>query len=76
MVRLRKIERNDIMISCTAFFEDCASPVDLSFDTKKKEFLPFTFPEGYEWCKSHIAHIKRYLLATPDFPSERNLMWY
>lgn len=79
MIKLQKIVRTNDIITCEAFVEDCAKPLNLVFDVKSGEFKSYTMPKGYEWCKSHIHHAKNYLasiMKKSEIPSERTIMWY
>ena len=79
MLKLTEIKKNDGKISCKMFLEDCKIPVNLELDEKTAEFSEYQFPEGYEWCISHVGHAKKFLLSIinkKDFPAERVIMWY
>ena len=79
MIILTEITRNNGCITCVAYVEDCKQRIDLSFSESKAEFDRFDMPENYEWCKSHIAHAKKYLkslIGNNIAPSEKTIMWY
>lgn len=79
MIRLSEIKKAENKIYCAAYFEDSPQPVSLTYDIDERAFLPFDFPAGYEWCKTHVAHAARHLedLATAAvIPTEKTIMWY
>lgn len=79
LIKLKNIKRNDNLIVCDAFVEDCDKPIHLSLDVNNKEFEKFTFPDKYEWCTSHISKAKWFLLSISnmsEIPREKTIMWY
>lgn len=79
MIKLEKIVKNDNLIVCDAFVEDCDKPIHLSLDVNNKEFEKFSFPKNYEWCTSHISKAKWFLLSLigmSEIPREKIIMWY
>ena len=54
MIKLKQIEKNDNVITCYAYFEDCTKPVKLSLCVDSGKFQNYKLPTGYEWCESHI----------------------
>ncbi len=79
MIKLTGITRSNGRITCAAYVEDSGQGIDLVFDESKAEFEKYDMPEGYEWCKSHIAHAKKYLkslIGKQIESSERTIMWY
>ena len=77
MINLKNIRKVDGNILCDAFPEDCGVPVPLVLNVKNETVSPYTLPDGYEWCMSHIEHAKRFLLSVSDkLPKEFLLMWY
>ena len=79
MVKLKDIERNDESITCVAFVEDCEEPINIEFSTENETIHSSPLPEGYEWCTSHIAHVRRALKRMVDensFVSHTTIMWY
>lgn len=79
MLKLRNIKKNDGTIECDIYPEDSASCGTLSYDFIKKTVTKSSLPEGYEWCKTHIAHAKQALQKMIDeneIPEEKLVMWY
>ena len=79
MIRLTEIARNNGYITCVAYIEDSITGVDLSFDESKEEFGNYNMPEGYEWCVSHINHVKKYfssLIGKRIEVTDKTIMWY
>ena len=78
MIKLTEIVRNNGSITCVAYVEDCKQAIPLSFNESNAEFNTITMPEGYEWCKSHIAHAKKYLkslIGKQIESTERTIVW-
>ena len=79
MVKLREIERNNESIICIAFVEDCEEPINIEFKLKDETIHSSPLPEGYEWCTSHIVHVRRALKHMADenaLVSHTTVMWY
>ena len=79
MIRLTEIQRNNGKIQCEAYVEDCDSAITLSLDEKTAELSEVELPKGYEWCKSHIAHARKFLrtlIGADQIPAQRVIMWY
>ena len=79
MVKLKNIRRNDNIILCEAFVENCTEPIHLSLYENSAELDDYILPIGYEWCISHITHAKKYLrslIGKPIEDSQRTIMWY
>lgn len=79
MIKLTRITKDNGCITCVAYIEDSQTGINLSFDESKKELGEYSMPKGYEWCKSHISHAKKYLnsLTGKNIEvTEKLLMWY
>lgn len=79
MIRLTNIQKNNDYISCLAFVEDSKESFQLIYNIKNEDFDSYLLPKGYEWCKSHIAHAKRFMetiLNKNEYPHEELIMWY
>ena len=79
MIKLENINKNNNLIVCDDFVEDCDKPIRLSLDVNKKEFEKFSFPDNYEWCTAHISKAKMFLLSLVgmgEIPKEKTIMWY
>ena len=78
MIELKNIKKVDSIITCEAFFEACKEPVILRYSIERRDFLPFTFPKGYEYCKTHVAFARRYFRDLGDKEPEKQMtiMWY
>ena len=72
------IRKDNSIIACEAFLEDCEEPVNLRYSIEKGAFLPFQFPKGYEYCKMHIRHARQYFesLGDEEPPEQMTIMWY
>ncbi len=79
MIRLRRIERNDQIITCLAFVEDSEQAVKISYNETTHEFYHEELPSAYGYCTSHIMYAKRYLksLSGKQIKTEsKTIMWY
>lgn len=80
MIRLKNIKKNHNKITCTAFLEDCGTPVCLTFDCVKREFEDYRLPEEFTGRRIYIAMARRYfervLQGTVKMQEEKLIMWY
>ena len=79
MVELKEIVKNNNMIDCDAYVEDCTDAIHLSYSVSEDKFSDYVLPKGYLWCDMHIAHAKRYiesLVGKAKIPSKKLIMWY
>lgn len=78
MVRLKNIKKNNMLIECDIIPEDSKEfgHVTVALDTK--ELKAYSLPNGYEWCRNHIAHVQTALLEMAHdgvIPHEKLVMW-
>jgi len=78
MIRLKNIRKSNSIITCEAFFEGCTEPAVLRYSLEKKDFLPFQFPRGYEYCSTHVGFARDYFNSLGDNEPEKQMtiMWY
>ena len=78
MIRLKNIRKSNSIITCEAFFEGCTEPAVLRYSLEKKDFLPFQFPRGYEYCSTHVGFARDYFnsLGDNEPPKQKTIMWY
>ena len=78
MVKLENIRKNNDVITCVAYLEDCRKPMELRYSSSTDDFDHFEFPEGYDWCEMHIRMIRSFFrtLKGSDYTQERMIMWY
>jgi hypothetical protein len=80
MIRLKNINKTDKTIECDAYLEDCKEEVKLAYDIANDKFNDFIYPEGYEYCTSHIAKAKYFFKKCIEesipLPKEKDIMWY
>ena len=79
MVKLKNIVIEDSVIKCDIYPEDSPQAGNISVDISSKKMVHFELPPGYEWCKNHVNHAKKGLIALigeKDVPREKTVMWY
>lgn len=80
MIKLKNIVIDRDVIKASVVPEDSTKSGFLEIDIKKKEIISYDLPDGYKWCKNHIAHAKKYLLdllSSDDImPKEKLLLWH
>lgn len=79
MIKLTNIQKNNGFISCLVFVEDCEKGFEVMYDVENENFEDYSFPQGYEWCTSHMAHAKRFMKTIQNeiyYPHEKLIMWY
>lgn len=78
MIRLTQIEKSNNLITCKAFLEGSREAIPLTYHIDTQTFDAFSFPEGFEWCRAHIAQAKRFFdqLGDKKPPGEKLIMWY
>ncbi len=78
MVKLRNIKKNNGLIECDIYPEDCKLNGHIVVDITSKELKEFSLPEGYEWCRNHVTHAKSQLVnlvSKNTFLNEYTVMW-
>lgn len=79
MVKLEQIKRDGDYITCTAFLEDCKEPVQLVYSVQNDAVQYEALPSGYEYCVSHIGHIRSALqrmVKEGKIEPQKAIMWY
>ena len=79
MVKLENITRSGNKITCTIFVEDAEQGFYAEYDCESNTMSDVVLPEGYEWCRSHIAQARYFLKSLIDkeaIPSRKTIMWY
>ena len=78
MIKLKNIEKNNHIISCNILPEDSQQEGRLLVDLNSEKEYEYKLPEGYEWCKNHVAHAIKFLLSVSrdkEIPNEKLIMW-
>lgn len=78
MIRLKNIRKQNSIITCDAYIEDCKEPVTFSMNADDPESFSVELPEGYEWCKSHVFCAKRFLASLANaerIPEQKTIAW-
>ena len=80
MVRLENIRINGNIAECDLYPEDSKIPGTLKVNIKTEE-TEYSLPDGYEYCKSHAAHAKWWLIKNTtdpkkELPEKTTIMWY
>lgn len=77
MIRLMQIKKSNNVITCQARLEDSRDAMSLTYHISTRDFDAFLLPEGFEWCRTHIAMARRFFeqLGNADPPKEKVIMW-
>lgn len=78
MVKLKNLEKNDIVGKCDIFPEDSLHAGYITVDLNTGELKDFSLPEGYEWCVKHVHHAAKRLielLRKDTIPEEYLMHW-
>lgn len=76
MIILKNIVTYDEFVKCDIYPEDSQEAGFIEINFQNEEIMNFSLPLGYEWCKSHIQHVKNYILKNKDnLPKEKLLIW-
>ena len=76
MLRMEDITKSNGIIRCLLFLEDSKEGCDLEYDVKTGR-RECELPNGYEYCKTHIAVACSYLKKNQAaLPKSKVLMWY
>ena len=79
MILLKNIRIEGSVIKSDIYPEDCSDAGRIIVDTQTGEIKDYYLPTGYEWCKRHLLHAKRELVAIAksyDIPEKKIIMWY
>lgn len=77
MIRLLNIKVIDDVIKCDYIPEDAEISTPIEYDIKKDNFVKFSIPKGYEYCKGDEYKISRYFRENIDDLHEKaTIMWY
>ena len=80
MIKLKNIKRDNNIITCVAYPEDCevGLKMTINIEDETEEYEPL--PKGYEYCKGNMAmgkwHLLRLLEKGEDLPENATVMWY
>ncbi len=78
MLKLKKITKNNNVISCELFPEDSEKAGFLHYDVKNDKVIEFAMPKGYEWCETYIAQALQFFrnAEKSKLPNEKVLIWF
>lgn len=77
MIRLLNIKRIGNIIKCDYIPESADVITPIEYDIKKDNFVKFSIPKGYEYCKGDEYKISRYFRENIDNLHEKaTIMWY
>lgn len=81
MIELKNIKIDGNIVKCEIYPEDSRISGHIEVDVLQNKIINSALPNGYEWCKNHLEHAKRYIVkyfkdikTTPI--SEKTIMWY
>lgn len=79
MIRLKNIKKNDSIISCVAYPEDCTVGINMIVNISNEELTHDILPKEYDYCKIHMNMAKRKLINMAkknSIETECLVMWY
>ncbi|MBE6764004.1 MAG: hypothetical protein E7553_06630 [Ruminococcaceae bacterium] len=79
MVLLKNIRIEGSVIKSDIYPENSPKAGRVSVELQTGEIIDYYLPVDFEWCKNHLFHAKRELIAiakTKEIPKEKLLMWY
>lgn len=81
MIELKNIKIDGNIVKCEIYPEDSRTSGHIEVDVSEDKIIDFTLPPGYEWCKNHLEHAKRFIVKhfchIRDIPiHDKTLMWY
>lgn len=81
MIELKNIKIDGNTVKCEIYPEDSRESGCIEVDVLENKIVNSALPQGYEWCKNHLEHARRYIVM--NFKnikmlsiSEKTLMWY
>lgn len=76
MIRLLNIKRIGDIIKCDYIPEDAEISTPIEYDIIKDNFVKFSIPKGYEYCKGDEYKISRYFRENiDDLHKNATIMW-
>lgn len=76
MIRLLNIKRIGDIIECDYIPEDAEISTPIEYDIIKDNFVKFSIPKGYEYCKGDEYKISRYFRENiDDLHKNATIMW-
>lgn len=76
MIRLLNIKRIGDIIECDYIPEDADVTTPIEYDIIKDNFVKFSIPKGYEYCKGDEYKISRYFRENIDnLHKNATIMW-
>lgn len=81
MIELKNIKVEGDIVKCEIFPENSEISGKIEVDVSENRIRSFVLPIGYEWCRNHLEHAKRYIVMNfkriKNLPiTEKTLMWY
>lgn len=81
MIELKNIKIDGNIVKCEIFPEDSRNNGNIEVDVSENKIISFVLPTGYEWCKNHLEHAKRFIVENythiRDIPiKDKTIMWY
>lgn len=76
MIRLLNIKRIGNIIECDYIPESADVTTHIEYDIIKDNFVKFSIPKGYEYCKGYEYKISRYFRENIDnLHKNATIMW-
>lgn len=81
MIKLKNIWIDGNVVKCDIFPEESSQSGYIEVDMLENKIVDYSLPMGYEWCKNHLQHAKRFIVENftdiRDLPiKDKTIMWY
>lgn len=81
MIELKNIKIDGNTVKCEIYPEDSRKSGHIEVDVSENKIVNSALPQGYEWCKNHLEHAKRFIVKNytyiRDIPiHDKTIMWY
>ena len=81
MIELKNIKIDGNIVKCEIYPEDSKTSGYIEVDVLDNKIINCVLPCGYEWCKNHLEHAKKYIVKhfreiKTIHLSRKMIMWY
>ena len=79
MLRLKNLEKNDSIVGCDLYIEDCKEHTRFAVNIETGQIVEASAPDGYTYCDNYFSHARRKIIELVKenlLPKECTVMWY